>query len=54
MNNLPENPENKISMGHEDLKGFANHLGISFDKLTQINRRNSEIIKKTQNSKSKF
>jgi hypothetical protein len=54
MNNLPENPENKVLMGHEDLKGFANHLGINFDRLKQINQKNAEVIKKMQNPKSKF
>jgi hypothetical protein len=54
MKDLPQNPESKILMGHEDLIGFANHLGINFERLKQINQKNAEVIKKRQNPESKF
>ena len=34
------------TFGHEDLKGFASYLGMDYDDLLKVQRKNNEIIKK--------
>ena len=34
------------TFGHEDLKGFASYLGMDYDELLKMQRKNNEIIKK--------
>jgi RecJ-like exonuclease len=51
-----EDPSSKeIKYGHEDLKGFAEYLGIDYESFKQKYIENSEIISKIKsNSIGKF
>jgi hypothetical protein len=34
------------TFGHEDLKGFASYLGMEYEDLLKVQRKNNEIIQK--------
>lgn len=32
--------------GHTDLEGFSKYLGISYDTLLEISKKNAEVVRK--------
>ena len=37
---------NLNTFGHEDLKGFASYLGMDYEELLKIQKKNNEVIQK--------
>lgn len=35
--------------GHTDLEGFSKYLGVSYDTLIEINKKNAEVMRKSSN-----
>ena len=33
------------TFGHEDLKGFASYLGMEYEELLEVQKKNTEVLR---------